>query len=196
MFIQVIQGTVNDAELLRRQMDRWQDDLREGAPGFLGATGGVTPDGRAITLARFESEEAALANSERAEQGAWWNETEKAYADVTFHDCRQVDTVFGGGSNDAGFVQVIQGRAKDEAAMRSMLREVEDDLRTSRPDVLGMVVAWHGDGGGFTQAVYFTAEDAARRQEQATEQTELRSRYMDMFEGEPRFFDLPDPLLE
>ena len=77
MFIQVITGTVTDPEGLRRQSDRWQDELRHGAIGYLGATAGVTNDGRSIAMIRFDSEASARANSERDEQGAWWAETEK-----------------------------------------------------------------------------------------------------------------------
>src|SRR5438270_2467120 len=152
MFIQIVQGTVTDADLWRRQNDRWQSELKPGAKGYLGSTGGVSPTGTAIVMARFESEAAARANSDRAEQGAWWNETEKALRDATFHDCTEVDTLMGGGSNDARFVQIIQGRAKSQADMRRLTGEMEQQLRKARPDILGITVAWHGDGG-FTQTV-------------------------------------------
>lgn len=197
MLIQVIHGKVKDADLLRRQEERWREEIKPGAEGYLGYTGGVTPDGRSISLVRFESAEAAQANSERAEQAAWWAETAQAYdGEPSFHDCREVDTMSGGGSNDAGFVQVIQGRAKDQDKMRSDIAEMESTLRERRPDILGMTVAWHGDGGGFTQAVYFRSEEETRLQEKATEQDELRQEYTDMFEGQPVFFDLPDPQLD
>jgi hypothetical protein len=196
MLIQVIQGKVKDAELLRRQEERWQQEIEPDAVGYLGYTGGITPDGRSIGLVRFESAEAAQANSDRAEQAAWWAETAKAYdGEPTFHDCREVDIMFGGGSNDAGFVQVIQGRAKDQDTMRADLTEMESTLRERRPDILGLIVAWHGDGGGFTQAVYFRSEEETRLQEKATEQDELRQDYADLFEGQPVFFDLPEPHL-
>jgi hypothetical protein len=196
MLIQVIEGKVKDADLLRRQEERWHQEIEPSARGYLGYTGGITPDGRSISLVRFESAEAAQANSDRAEQAAWWNETAEAYdGNPTFHDCREVDTLFGGGSNDAGFVQVVQGRAKDQDTMRRNIAEMEATLRERRPDILGMTIAWHGDGGGFTQAVYFRSEEETRLQEKATEQDELRQEYMDMFEGQPVFFDLPEPQL-
>jgi hypothetical protein len=197
MFIQVIQGKIADADLLHRQDEAWMRDLKPGAKGFVGYTGGHTPDGRAIGMARFESRPAAEANSKRPEQSAWWNETEKGYdGEPTFYDCDEVDTLFGGGSNDAGFVQIIEGRAKDQAALRSRVGEMEAELRKARPDILGMVVAWHGDGGGFTQAVYFKSEQESRKLEKETESSELRHDYMDQFVGQPTFFDLPDPVLE
>ena len=197
MFIQVIQGKVSDPELLRRQTEAWRKDIKPGAKGYLGSTGGVTPDGRGITLVRFESEDAANANSQRSEQGSWWNETAKAFGgEPTFHNCHDADELLGGGSNDAGFVQVIQGRAKDEKGMRSRVKEMEPRLRESRPDILGITVAWHGDGGGFTQAVYFKSEAETRKKEKETEQDELREEFMAQFDGPPTFFDLPEPELD
>lgn len=196
MFVQVIQGSVVDKELLTRQNERWLRELKPGATGYLGATGGITPDGRAITLARFETAAAARANSERAEQGAWWNETEKAFGDdVEFHDCHDVDTMFGGGSNDAGFVQIIQGRAKDQRAMRATMKDAEERLREARPDILGVLVAWHGDRG-FTQAVYFESEAAARSNEGNSGNEDMDREFMDLFDGPPAFFDLPQPELD
>jgi hypothetical protein len=196
MFIQVIQGKAKDPGLLQRQLESWRTDIKPGAKGYLGSTSGTTPDGRTITLARFDSEAAATANSERPEQGRWWNETAKAFdGDPTFHNCREVDTLFGGGANDAGFVQVIQARAKSQEEMRSRREDIEARLRERRPDILGMVIAWHGDGG-FTQAVYFTSEAAARRGEKETEQDQLRQEFMSLMEGPPTFFDLTRPDLD
>ena len=136
MFIQVIQGDVRDADQLHRQLERWRTEIKPGARGYLGSTGGVTADGRGITLVRFESEAAARANSERPEQGAWWNEAVKAFdGEVTFHDCRDVDRALGGGSNEAGFVQLIQGRANDQDEMRRRAPQLEQQLHERRPDI-------------------------------------------------------------
>jgi hypothetical protein len=197
MFIQVITGKVKDADLLRQQNERWLSDLKPGAKGYLGYTGGVTPDGRSVDLARFESEAAAMANSDRPEQGAWWEATAPAYdGEVSFHNCTEVDLLFGGGSNDAGFVQVIQGRAKDRDAVRKFVLEGQDELRNARPDILGIVVAWHGDSNDFTQAVYFRSEDETRKLETATDGDEMRQQYVDLFDGPPTFYDLTEPILD
>ncbi|MDQ1521593.1 MAG: hypothetical protein QOI55_2666 [Actinomycetota bacterium] len=193
MFIQVIQGKVSDPDHLNRQLQRWRTEIKPGATGYLGATGGVTADGRSISLVRFDSETAADANSTRPEQGAWWNETAKAFdGEISFHNCREVDTAFGGGSNNAGFVQVMQGRANNETEMRRRVAALEDRLRERRPDILGMAIGWHGDGG-FTQAVYFTSQDAARKGEAATENDDLRHEFMSLIDGEMTFFDLTAP---
>jgi hypothetical protein len=194
MFIQTIQGTVTDPDALKRSIARWQSEIKPGATGYLGSTSGITPDGRSITLVRFESEEAAMANSNRPEQGAWWGEASKAFGDdVTFHDCREVDTAFGGGNDSAGFVQVIQGRTNNPAELRRIGTENEDALHALRPDILGMVIAWHEDGGSFTQAVYFTSEDAARAGEQAMANSELMAELGKLMDSEMTFFDLTDP---
>jgi hypothetical protein len=194
MFIQIIQGTVTDPDALQRSIERWRKEIKPGAKGYLGSTGGVTPDGRGITMVRFESEADAQANSDRAEQGAWWNEASKAFGDdVTFHNCNEVETILGGGNNSAGFVQVLQGRTKDQAQMRATGREIQDQLHAVRPDILGVVVAFHGDGG-FTQAIYFSSEDAARTGEKALgNDSELSQRLRATIDGELTFFDLKEP---
>jgi hypothetical protein len=193
MFIQIVQGTVTDPESLQRSIARWRTEIKPGAQDYLGSTGGVTSDGRAITIVRFESEEAALANSDRPEQSAWWAEASKAFgSDVTFHNCTEVDTSLGGGNDAAGFVQVIQARAKDQAAMRRLGTESEGELHAMRPDILGVVVAWHGEGG-FTQAVYFASQEAARVGEKAMEGSALLESFMALIDGEMTFFDLADP---
>ena len=196
MFIQIIQGRIRDADHLQRQLEGWRSTIKPGATGYLGSTGGIAPDGRCITVVRFDSEEAARANSERPEQGVWWNETSTAFdGEITFHDCREVDTAFGGGSNHAGFVQIIQGRAKDQEAMRRLGPQMEQELHERRPDILGITMGWHGDGG-FTQVVYFTSAEDARRNEAASENDELGQQFMALFDGEPTFFDLPTPDLD
>ena len=194
MFVQVITGRVADPELYARQGDAWRTDVKPGAAGYLGSTSGVTPDGRAIVVVRFESEEAARANSDRPEQGAWWAETSKAFDGAPeFHDCTEVDLVGGGASDQAGFVQVMQGRAKDEAEARRVMNELEPELRSERPDVIGIVSAWHGDGG-FTQTVYFTSEEAAREGERSMSTSEAAAALMALLDGEITFYDLPDPI--
>lgn len=193
MFIQVVQGKVKDPYLLRSELRRWRAEIKPRAIGYLGSTSGVTADGRGIALFRFESEKDAIANSSRAEQVKWWNSTSKAFdGKAVVHDCKEVDTLFGGGSNWAGFVQVIQGRSKNQVAMRRRMTEMESELRVARPDILGGVVAWHG-GGDFTQAVYFTSAYAAHERETAAANDQLNKDYMALFDGQPTFFDLQPP---
>jgi hypothetical protein len=197
MFVQVIQGKVSDPAGLRKQFDRWRQEVGPGAPGWLGATAGVTDDRQFIAVARFESEESARKNSERPEQGKWFEETSSYFdGSPTFHDCTDVQTWLGGGSDDAGFVQVIQGRVRDVGRMKELIEASEADLRQNRTAVIGGLVAYHGDGG-FTQTVYFTSESEAREQESSrpAEADERIQELRSLSEGEPTYLDLRDPWL-
>ena len=199
MFIQVITAKVADAEGVKRQVDRWEKEVRPGAEGFLGSTSGVTDDGRLIVLARFESEEAARRNSERPEQSAWWAETEKLLADVDFKDSVDVVTMRGGGSDDAGFVQVMRGRVTDQAkmdALRSRMEEFETSLERHRPDVLGDVVAVHADGS-YTDAIYFTSEAEARAGEAKEPPAEVQAMFEEFANAYQidEYLDLKEPRL-
>ena len=62
-----------------------------------------------------------------------------------------------------------------------------------RPDILGVVVAFHGDGG-FTQFIYFSSEEAAREGEKAvSSDSDLGDRLRATIEGDLTFFDLKEP---
>src|SRR3954453_4651516 len=120
MFVQVISGKVTDLDTFRRLSDQWDDELRPGAVGYLGATEGTTDDGRFFVAARFESAEAAAKNSARPEQGAWFAEGEKMRRDVSFHGCSPIETIFGGGKGRTGFFPVMRGHGNDRAKAREM----------------------------------------------------------------------------
>jgi len=197
MFVQVIEGQVGNIEALRGQLETWMRDLGPGAEGWLGVTAGVAADGTFISVVRFESEEAAVANSRRPEQGTWWEGMQATFdGDVTFTDCPEVDTFGAGGSDDAGFVQIITGRG-DRAVIEPMADELTAMLRKMRPDVIGGTVAWPGDGS-FIQTVYFTSEGEARSAEGTEPATDedraARERMMSLMKFE-RYIDLPEPWL-
>jgi hypothetical protein len=196
MFVQVFQAKVRDADLWARQVERWRAEIRPKTSGFLGFTSGVTADGDMITVVRFESPEAAKVDNDLPEQGAWFEETSKAFdGEVTFHDCRDVDVLLDGGSDAAGFVQIMQGRAKDQADMRSRQSAIEPALREVRPDLLGGTIAWHGDGG-FTQVAYFTSQPEARKNEQAMATSAVFEEFMSLIDGDMTFYDLTAPDFE
>ena len=195
MFVQVIQGRVGDVEGVRSELDRWREELQPGAVGWLGSTAGITDDGRFVVLARFESEELARRNSDRPEQGAWWEAMSRHVTEVEFHDSARVHTYRGGGSDDAGFVQVIQGHTDQMERLAELGRAAEADLPEQAPHLLGMTVAEHADRpGDFTQAVYFTNEQDARafeRRHPAETQPEILALMRDL-----RYYDLRDPWLD
>jgi hypothetical protein len=199
MFAQVFQGRTSDAPGLLAAMDRWVQELRPGSIGWLGTTAGVTDDGRFIAVARFESAEAAGRNARRPEQGRWWEETSRLFdGDVEFRDSEDITVDLQGDPDQAGFVQVMQGRVTDADRAKAVRAQIPSEVMAAfRPDVLGSVVI--GDpGGGWTQLVYFTSETAAREGERKEPPAEFRTAMEDLAklsEGETTFHDLRQPLL-
>jgi hypothetical protein len=167
MFAQVIQARTSDEDALRARLEEWDRNLKPDAEGFLGSTAGVADDGEVILIARFTSQEAARRNSDRAEQGQWWAETEKLLeGNARFYDCTEVEVTWGGGSDDAGFVQVIQGRLRDEdhkVQWRQAEAGAEEWIHENRPDIIGGIRAWQDTN--FSDFVYFTSEEEAREGE-------------------------------
>lgn len=197
MFVQVIQGRAKDAAGLRKQWERWDQEIKPNASGYLGSTAGITPDGEYIVMARFESEEAARSHSDKPEQGAWWEETSQYLSDPIFHDCTEVDLANDGGSDDAGFVQIIQGKTTDVAKARELDARMKPQMKEMRPDVIGDITAWHPENGRFTTAIYFTSEAEARAKEKESSEgsREFMSEMQAISDGEPKFLDLPEPWL-
>jgi hypothetical protein len=196
MFVQVIEGQVGDREGLRRQTERWMSELRPGATGFMGATEGITDDGHGITIVRFESAEAAKANSDRPEQGQWWAETEKYYdGQVSFHDSEDTDAMLGGGSNDAGFVQIMKGRG-DRDKLRALDTKFEQVAADFRPDLLGGLRVWTGPDT-YIEVAYFTSEAEARANENNEPPSEMMADFAEFQEmmANVEFLDLKDPQL-
>lgn len=166
MFIQVIQGRCNDPDRLRRLTEEWTQTLGQRAEGWLGGTYGVTDDGEAVAVVRFESREAAARNSARPEQGEWWERMQTCFdGEVSFHDCDDAMLFMGGGSDDAGFVQVIQGRIDEPDRLRRVMEQPMDALHEARPEIIGGTLAVEPDGW-FVETVCFRTEEEARLGEQ------------------------------
>jgi hypothetical protein len=191
MFAQVIQGRTTKQDALRQRAQEWDRNLKSGAEGFLGSTSGVAENGEFIAVVRFESEEAARRNSDRPEQGEWWAETQKLLeGEARFYDSTDVESFLDGGSDDAGFVQVIQGTAKDRGRLAEILRASEDQIRKARHDVIGGTIVWQGND--FTEVVYFTSEDDARAGEKSDESQASAQEWMSEVDN-MKFIDLRDP---
>jgi hypothetical protein len=198
MFVQLIEGKVSDAGQLRRAIDKWYEEVAPGAIGWLGSTGGVTEDGRAIAIVRFESADSARRNSERPEQDRWWAETSKLFdGEPTFTDSEDVTVDTPGDPDRAGFVQVMKGRGTDPDRAKELMAQDADKWAEFRPDVLGSVATGH-EGGAYTMVMYFTSEAAAREGERKEPPPELAAQMEEMGKlsiGEPEFLDLKDPWL-
>jgi hypothetical protein len=165
MYIQVIQGRCNDADRLKKQLDLWEQTIADGADGWLGSTSGVTDDGTSVAVVRFESKAQADANSARPEQDAWWRETSACFdGEPSFTNYDDAFEWLGGGSDDAGFVQVMRGRVGNPDGFRTFSQQPMEGLSEMRPEIIGGTVAI-ADDGDFTQTIYFTSEAAAREGE-------------------------------
>jgi hypothetical protein len=199
MFVQVITGKTSKAAEVRAAFDRWIDELSPGAEGWLGSTAGVTEDGRLVALARFENEEAAQRNSDRAEQGQWWAEVAKLLdGEARFRNSVDVMPDLRGNPDQAGFVQIMQGQqGPDPKRAQELMNENSDEWAAFRPEVLGSLGISHPDNT-WTMALYFTSEAEAREGERKEPPPELQAQMEEMNKlsvGEPEYFDLKDPWL-
>jgi hypothetical protein len=198
MFVQVIKGKTSNPQALDTALNKWVQDLAPGANGWLGSTSGVTEDGRAIAVVRFESGEDARRNSNRPEQDQWWSETAKLFdGEATFRDSTDVTVDVHGDPDQAGFVQVMQGRSSDPERARQLMDQDADKWNAFRPDMLGSVAIGHEDGG-YTMVMYFTSEAEAREGERKELPRELQAQMEEMNKlsvGETEFFDLKQPVI-
>ena len=194
MFVQIIEGRTSDPAALRDHGEQWQVDVGPSAVGFLGVTAGTTADGRTITLARFEDEASARANSELPQQHAWWEGMAKLYdGDVTFTESSDVTELLRGGSNDAGFVQIMRSTGVDRADVERLDAELSR-FAAQRPDIIGGYRVWTGPDA-CVEAIYFTSEAEARRGEKSPMPEELQALIDSASQGEIEFLDLTDPMI-
>ena len=195
MFIQFIQGRCTRQDEAHALLDEWRRDLASGAEGWLGGTYGFTDDDQLIAVVRFESREAATANSRRPEQGEWAARFEALLDGAPeFHDCDDVTMVLDGGSDRAGFVQVICGRVDDPSRLKAMLADTTM-LHEARPEIIGGTLAIEADGS-FVETIAFTSEDAAREGERRAEPPADVRRELDYAWQGARFHDLRHPWFE
>ena len=196
MFLQVIQGKVADPERFSASLESWVKELGPDADGWLGTTSGIYDEDSFIALVRFESAEAAKRNSERPEQGRWWSEFASSLeGEATFDDFDDVVVLGPGGSDQAGFVQVMRGRVVDVERERAMAQELSQMPSDFRPDIIGGVEGLKDDGT-FVMAMYFTSEAEAREGEKKPIPADMQAM---MEEGkantiEMTFIDLSKPV--
>jgi len=198
VFVQVIEGKVKDQAGFEKSLDRWLDELSPGADGWLGTTAGKHGDNSFIALARFKSAEAASRNSDRPEQGEWWSEA-SSYLDgeASFENFDDVIVMGPGGSDDAGFVQIMRGHVADVEKEREMAAKMSSMPNDFRPDIIGAVECLKEDGS-FVMAMYFTSEAEARVGEKKPMPPEMQEL---MEEGQSNttditFIDLKEPIFQ
>ena len=197
MFIQMIQGPCTRQDEAHQVLDEWRRELAPGATGWLGGTYGFTDDDQLIAVVRFESREAAMANSARPEQGEWAAKMDAVMdGPMEYHDCDDVTLMMDGGSDDAGFVQVIRGKVAEPERLKTLMTDT-DVLHEMRPEIIGATLAIEPDGT-FTETVAFTSESAARAGEQM-EMPDMPAdvrRELDYAMKGATFYDLHHPWFE
>jgi hypothetical protein len=189
---------VSDPPAVTGTFRRWSDELAPGAEGWLGTTGGVTDAGELFIMVRFESEEAARANSERPEQHRFWTETSQLFStEPRFQNSTDVTVDTSGDPDTAGFAQVMTGQVTDPELARKLMAE-QPDMRELRPDILGSVTVNHEDGK-WTMVIYFKTEAEARAgeaKEMPAEAKEAMEAMMAISVGQPEYLDLRTPWLD
>jgi hypothetical protein len=193
VFVQVIEGRSTDEAALRRLVEQWDAEVKPGATGFLGATAGVSADGIVVVFVRFVDEAAAVANRGRPEQMAWWHDMLEVFEEPpASYESSDVTLLLAGGSDEAGFVQVIRATKPDRAKIDALMTpERIAEVQRSRSDLIGSIRVWLADGS-FIEAAYFTSESAARDAERSGDYENVEAPFVDAY-GPMTFVDLPAP---
>ena len=115
---------------------------------------------------------------------------------MTFTDSDDVETFLAGGSNDAGFVQVMKGSRTDRDQLHAMDKSFVEHAPSFRPDLIGVLRVWSGPDA-YVEVAYFTSEAEAREGETKEPPAELADQ-MSQFEeltANIEFLDLREPWL-
>jgi hypothetical protein len=163
VFIRILRGQAFDGAATRAELGRWRQELGGGALGWQRLTAGIGEGGELVLVLRYDTEATARRDRERPELAAWQAGAERHLVGPgQWYDCPVVHTMKDGDAGQAGFVRVVQGRLADPVRLAAMRAEVERTLRDRAPHVLGVTVAEHADGTGFTELTYLTSERETR----------------------------------
>ena len=168
MFIQIIQGKCTRQDELRALAENWRDEIGPNADGWLGGTYGFTDDDRFVGVVRFESRDGCEELSRGEEAAIWWAAAETCFdGSCKIHESEDVSMMLDGGSDSAGFVQVMCGKVGDADKLRHMMTDTQmtSMLHEARPEIIGSTLAIEPDGS-FVETVSFTDEATARKGEQ------------------------------
>jgi len=193
MFVQMVQGDCARHAAMRTLVEDWCTDIAD-QHGWLGGTYGFTDDGRFVGIARFTNAETCIAAAQRPGAAAFWAEAiELLDGPLEIHQSDDVTLMFDGGSDEAGFIQVLTGQLRDPAQMRYLLadQDMTAMLHATRPEILGATLAI-GQDGTFTETVAFTDEALARQGETVRMPEQVR-RTLDDAVGQVEYLDLRNP---
>lgn len=192
MFIQMIQGECAKQDEMRGLVDEWCG-LMADQVGWLGGTYGWSDDGRFVGVARYESRDACTELGAMENGKAVWDRITGMIDGVEIHESEDVMVLLDGGSDDAGFVQVMRGRVNNADALRQFAvdDEMTSMLHQARPEIIGATLAIEDDGT-FTETVAFTDEASAREGE-TTHMPDAIVRRMEESMADVEFIDLHQP---
>jgi hypothetical protein len=193
----VLEGKAADPGEVGRQLGRWTSEFGDTTPGYLGATGGVTDDGRFLLFVRWESEDAGNELLMRPEQQAWYEEFQKSFdGAIEFAETGDVTTHINGGSDAAGFVQAMKVSGVDRQRVEAADRQFENIAPHVRPDLIGGIRVWTALDG-FVEVNYFTSEQDARDGEKQAPPPELVEGFDDFMAmmKDAEYFDFTEPFL-
>jgi hypothetical protein len=175
VFIQMVQGKCSRQDDMRMLVDAWCTQMAD-RPGWLGGTYGFTDDDRFVGIVRYDSEAACRDYRAEADAGMWWAEAESLMdGSCEIHQSGDVTMMLEGGSDDAGFVQVMRGHVGNADLLRKMTGDTEmtNMLHEARPEIIGSTLAIEDDGS-FIETVAFTDEESARKGEQTEMPAEVQ----------------------
>lgn len=196
MFVQFIWGKVKDREAVTSLVKEWDTTIRPAAgDGFLGSTWGITEDDMMFVAVRFADEDAKNKLSDSPEQDAWYRRLVETglEGEPKFAETGEVEIMGDGGSNDAGFVQVISGQFNDKDKWLEVNRKFT--ALDQPPHILG---GYDGllENNRFVSVIYFTNEADARKAEaegMPDDMEPLMDEWRSTMSGEPHFTDLKQP---
>jgi hypothetical protein len=194
MFVQFIRGQTRDRAAVQAQFDRWVQELKPGAVGFVGSTSGITADGMVVSLCRFESAAAAAKNGARPEEGEWWRDfVADLDGEPEVKDTDDAEVLFDRGCDDARFVQIMLGSG-DPETLRDLDRRSQEVGADLRPDLLGGYRAFFADGS-FADVAYFTSEADARAAESQPVPDNIKALFDERTAavGEMTYIDIAEP---
>lgn len=163
MFIQMVQGACTHQDDMRMLVDDWCGEMAD-QPGWLGGTYGFTDDNSFVGVVRWDTRAACQAYCDRMDAAWWWaGACEVMDGMPEVHQSDDVTMMLEGGSDDAGFVQIMHGKVGDADLLRKMStdQEMTAMLHQARPDIIGSTLLIEDDGT-FVETISFTDEESAR----------------------------------
>jgi hypothetical protein len=115
---------------------------------------------------------------------------------VSFAETTDVEILLNGGSDRAGFVQVMTGSAADRAAIAELDGLFSAHAPAWRPDVIGGLRAWLSPTD-YVEVMYFTSEADARANEQRDPPAEVAAHVatFQQLMSDVSYLDLAEPVL-